>query len=1287
MSHTTRFCALSALVALLSMLVCPAVLAEAAASAPAAKIEPVFPVENESIVLVEGEDAVSTNFAREPVLNYGCSGFRALQLNRSTGLQGVGTLYADYVFTVPSSGTWELWYGGTPPGPRDELYPSYSSPFQLTIDGQKPMQVSRETMAVVENYAPSFYWNLIGSVPLEARRHRVRFEVTEKRRVDGRYLFYLDCFFLVKKEGGKRVLAEPLPSVFPRNLDNRAINNPFPTIDDALIRVRDTPGAIEPLLDLSLVYTLLGDYLNAIKYLNSAALIQPKNADIILLTAKNRVWKGDSAEGLKKYRELLDADPARRELWLEAGKVAAWTGRFDDSIKFFTDGLAAFPKDLDLTVNLGLTYVWASRGQDGERVFREAQSIAGSDAGRLKEIARIYRVNGYPDRAIQSSNAAIAASPQDLQAYLMLIEIDQAVGKTADAEMVQKKITETFAPSPRLAAYLESFREKQGLKEQVMAEYRQRLADNPDNLVLRQTLAQAYFWNGQKSRAIEEYRHILANHAYIIIRNAEAEAAAVLWPLDKGFLLSDFFARVPFLAQQKRALLSGEAAKYRQALASRDAAQKSLAAAKAAQAKAKEGQDADRALAAVQAEEDKLLAADGALGKEASALAALTADARALASLITGFAGEASADTEKVGALQAQDAKAEEAFASVVKASAWKLDRAGTLAELSLDAADNSLARLVMAKIHMMDGQIGSAQSLLAKYANDLGGTGTGTAFTLAQSLLWSGKAKEAGPLIASLAASPGSAVLPQYFPDLADLQKTIEAASSAGQPAGSEPGEDPLAAVDAASAELTKAEKEAGTQRDLVRKNLTLLQILYRRAMVRAFFAWDQATSSIRNELGDYYLAEEPPDLEAAIVQFRRVLAVDPNDLSATFRLGKVYQWKRDWKAALDQYAKVYKADPAFENVAALFNQVSREHADSLASLASYLADSQRIQWHAETSYTHLFNTTWGLAAAYVTDAMRIKRDITRGDGSVATENSVYQVHDVSLGVPFTFSDANVTLTPRVGASIVANSLNTEAPKTADPPVIQDAFGLVLPPEPYAKLDAVLGLWNVVYLNTALRWGRQPETLDPVREAKIGAKIYDASAEANVTTKFSFIDAWLLRDTTLRAYGKVDLIHDKGFGFQNFLSTVVGELTVQLLKGGMPYSLLTLIGNVTWQRSQNPESYSYYAPSEVFLAGGNLMGSTWIGVGGGRVLGLSLRAYGGTFQERTLAASNFVPRIKAEAEANVSFTRGNATWTLTAIANTTYNTTLAPAVNPWDYWSAFVRLGYSLKMPEQLAP
>ena len=50
--------------------------------APEQKVEPVFPEENEALIFIEGEDAVSTNFTNEPILNYSCSKFRTLQLNR-----------------------------------------------------------------------------------------------------------------------------------------------------------------------------------------------------------------------------------------------------------------------------------------------------------------------------------------------------------------------------------------------------------------------------------------------------------------------------------------------------------------------------------------------------------------------------------------------------------------------------------------------------------------------------------------------------------------------------------------------------------------------------------------------------------------------------------------------------------------------------------------------------------------------------------------------------------------------------------------------------------------------------------------------------------------------------------------------------------------------------------------------------------------------------------------------------------------------------------------------------
>jgi tetratricopeptide (TPR) repeat protein len=460
------------------------------------------------------------------------------------------------------------------------------------------------------------------------------------------------------------------------------------------------------------------------------------------------------------------------------------------------------------------------------------------------------------------------------------------------------------------------------------------------------------------------------------------------------------------------------------------------------------------------------------------------------------------------------------------------------------------------------------------------------------------------------------------------------------------------------------------------VQKTLGLLHTLYRHGLVRAYYAFEEKTYNIRNELGDYYLAEEPPALDEAIAQFLRVLAVDPGDLSATFRLGKVYLWKRDWKSALDSFQSVYRADQYYENVAAQYNQVSREHPNSIITLGSYFADTQRAQWHAEAVYLQRFNTVLGMSASYQTDVVRFQQ---WDPYTALTDHSSYQLHDISLGVPIDLFEANVTLTPWVGGMLRTNGLynKTQSGGTVSPAFIEDQFE-AFAAEPYVKLDSTLGVGSALFLNSTLRWGRQPDTFDPARKTAV----YDASAELNVTTLLSFIDIWPLRDTSIRTYGRVDLLHTPEFSFTNLLYTGLLEISSNVVKGGSPYRVISVGGNVTYENSANVESYLYYAPNGVLLAGGTLAASVWFGVGGGDVMGVSARGYAGSYQELVLSASP-IQRFKWEAEADVSLTQGNATYTLSAIANSTFRYDQAA----WDYWSAYVRLGCSVKLPTLLVP
>jgi Flp pilus assembly protein TadD len=1250
----------------------------ASTSTPAAAptgLEPVFPEESPNLVLVEAEDAVSTNFAREPTLNFGVSGFRALQLNRSTGLEGVGSFYADYALTLPAAGTWELWYGGTPPGPKDESLASYASPLGVAVDAGQPIAVTRERTVVTEGYSPSYYWNRVADLSLAAGRHTIRFEVTEKRRVDGRYFFYLDCFFLLRKEDGKRLAVEAPPEVFPSDVNARMTDAPFPAIDDALIRIRDNPGATQPLVDASRLYTMLGDYLNALKYLNKAAALAPTDADIALLIARNRIWKGDLAEGLARYRAVLTQDPTRRVLWLEAGKVAAWNGRYEDSARFFADGLTVFPGDPDLTVNLGLAYLWGGKGQDAEGAFRSALALAGSDADKLAALARVYRINGYPDRAVQTYQAAITAAPRDAAAYARLMDTLAAMGRKADAEAVKARIVSTFAPSDRLTGFLADLEERAGLKDRIMAEYNAKLAANPDNLVLRQVLAQSYFWNGMKDKAVGEYRHILANYAYLGLAKAEARAPLLPHLVDRGYAIADYLERVPGMARQARESLEAQLWKFLQAESARQSARKTLEAAQQGQAKAKEGTDAPAAAAAVQTASDRLSQAEETRSAAVDALAGLVASAAALTRQCRDAARAAEADAARARDLDAQDAEAQAVFQRSTKDNRWRFDSAGELAELGQDLSDNDLSRIASARIALSERQAARAQAFMAPDHDTA--AASSALYTLAQADLWGGKPREAARIIKQLSDDPGAAVLPPYFPDLAALFTALEGPSAptaeeSAAAAGST--DDPAAAARAAGAGLSALEKDAAALRGALLKDLARLHALYKRATVRAFYAFELEVSSIRNELGDYYLAGEPAALDQAIRQFRRVLAVDPADLNATFRLGKVYEWKRDWAAAMDAYRVVYKADPSFENVATLYNRLERQHAPTVGAQASAFADSQRVQRHGETTVSRELSSVVGVSAVYQADDIRV----VRGNDAGGMDHGAYTVQDASIGLPLDLYLVNVKVAPWVGGVLAANGLYQKTDAAGTPVAsVGDSFKAATTAAPYARVEASLGALNTFFLYGTARAGRLAETLDPSR----GAALNEASVEASLTTSLAGVDVWLLRDASLRTYGKLDAIRTASWDYQNAIYTGLQEVTVNILKGGSPYGVLALTGGVTFQHSDSLEPYLFYTPPDTMLAGGSVTGSTWIGAGNGGVLGVSLRGYCGSYQENVLSASP-AQWVKVEGQADLSWTRGGSTWTLTALGDATWKL----AASAWDYWSLYARLGYTLKLPDLLA-
>ena len=493
---------------------------------------PEFGEDTSGIIHVEGENAVSTNFSSTATLDYGTSAYRTLQLNRFTGLQGNSPFFATYTFYVPQGGTYQFWYGGTPPGPREDIYPSYTSPFSFSIDGGEARSLHWEDVAVVERYSPTHYWTRVGSLELSEGTHTLRIEVTDKRRYDGKYLFYLDSLFLHREGDSAAVQAFREQSILPRHLPSdlsaAGFDEPFRSISTYEGRINANPNEKKHYYDLAYVYSLLGQYLEAIRFLNRVYLLEPDDLRPQLLMAKNRIWKQDFERGLEQYRQILSAGPDRLDVWSEAGKVAAWIGKYQESIRFYQDGLAQFPESLNLTVNLGLTQLWASNPEAANERFAEAEALAEGDLRKLRELAAVYRINGYPGRAAAIYEGIIQEYPRRVDAYVTLAGLYRETDRSELAEETLQRVEEEFAPSDRLERVLKVARLEQTVRERVISEYQERLEEEPDNLALRQELVQTFFWNGLKQRAITEYENILANQTFRHLQEMDRQSIDLL---------------------------------------------------------------------------------------------------------------------------------------------------------------------------------------------------------------------------------------------------------------------------------------------------------------------------------------------------------------------------------------------------------------------------------------------------------------------------------------------------------------------------------------------------------------------------------------------------------------------------------------------------------------------------------------------------------------------------------------------------------------------------------------
>jgi Flp pilus assembly protein TadD len=1196
-------------------------LAGAAAAAEAAdKPEPVFPAGAPGLIYIEGEDAVSTNFAREASLDYASSGLRILQLNQAPQAAGA-PFFAEYAFVADEAGVYELWLGGTPPGPRDELSPSYVSPLQYRLDGGPVAPVYREGVQVRQGYSLTSSWyRLKETVKLDAGVHTLRIEIAEKRRYDLRYYFALDALFLLKTDTAG-LPPETLPAKFPATRDDTAADKPYLTLAVYETAIQAQPKEPGPYLELAKVYALVGDYPNALKVLNRARINLGDIPEVLLLMAKSRIWSGEFDEGLKLYREYLKQNQKDLAVWAEAAKVIAWLGQYPASLELYQEALRLFPDDLNLLVNEGLTLLWANRIAEGGALLDKAWELAKADATAIRRLGTIYLVNGYPDKTVETWRKAIAAYPGNLEFLMLLQDSLLRQGQAKDAAAVTATIRDSFRPSERLDALLQAAALKATIKQNTLDAIQARLAASPDDLKLRDELVKAYFWNGRRAEAIAESRNILVNKLYRQFQDLDAALRDESLILDRAYLQANWLAGAAARISTVGARLQDAQSRW-----------------KAADAQVKQWEKDGK-------QPDKLTAAQDARLLALAELASQSAEARQVLET-----AQASATILESLAPAAQEAVARslEERKNLAKLQPWYWDRAATMAELAgASTAGNHLADWLMARIALFERQPQAASA--AVHRLELTAAPPAAFAPLqAQARLWLGPFEGLDPALQATLLPP------------------LEGPTDYGD-------DTPRQAADHQAA-LTQLAKDLPKRQTQAQELIGRLHERLLSRMRLQFYQFDLDSSNERAQIADYYLSLNR-NAEARD-QLDLVLRVAPANLAARFNLGRARQLSGDWSGAMVLYRDVWQSDPKYENTASLFNQLAKAHADRIESQVASAWDNARQSTKARVGFQAGGSTNLGFGAAYTLDTVRLIKAIGINDPVTIS------LHSLDMSVPLKLPEAGLEFYAKAGGTL--KDKHASSWFAADTtPAMADFFDHFV----VAPLLGAGASWTTgpLILAGSYTFDQLPDSFFPLR-----ATTYEHRGDLSATLFFEIPDSPFFRSVGSRSLLKAVSAFepfDPATGLawasappqSNFLWAAAQDLTLNFLLAANPWTIMVASGNFSWEDSTDPAASAYYSPSQVLSAKGGLQFASWIGMGEGWVLGLSLRGNAGVNDAPANTPARTFFQFDAGFRAELS--KGDMAVFLDLSANR------ASAGAEERYWAVNLNLGLNLAFPGYIAP
>lgn len=246
----------------------------------------------------------------------------------------------------------------------------------------------------------------------------------------------------------------------------------------------------------------------AVSYLEQARRAHPPFLAPRLMLAEYYLQSGQVRNALAVVEEAQQIAAEDPRVLFYLGRAQLFSGEIEEALTAFEKLAERAPESPQAHLQLGLAQMRAGEAEGAQASLERALALKGDSLQAKAALGSLALSQGQIDEALNYAHLIKEQHPEAVAGDILEGDAYMAKGAPAQAaKMYQRALERT--QSSRLIVKLHTAKARSGDIEGGLATLRERLAERPDDVLVRLTLASTLHLRGERDAAIKEYERVL----------------------------------------------------------------------------------------------------------------------------------------------------------------------------------------------------------------------------------------------------------------------------------------------------------------------------------------------------------------------------------------------------------------------------------------------------------------------------------------------------------------------------------------------------------------------------------------------------------------------------------------------------------------------------------------------------------------------------------------------------------------------------------------------------------